>query len=125
MAVVNAVPKAKVRPTMMDIQEQLMALHECVHASAQDVRHVRHDLKNHRMEVTQQFGDVRERVAKIEGRQEAANERLGVKPDAAKQKPAWFPNPWQIVTGIGALGLAYRFAVPVIEAAHHALMTVK
>lgn len=109
----------KARYDLEDVADLVIELHNCVHQ-------VGNELKDHRQEVTEQFGDVRERVARIEGRQEAIGQRIGVEDDKLEQKPAWFPKPWQMAGGVcaaaGGFVVLYQIAAPVLVALNHAIL---
>lgn len=109
----------KARYDLNDIAELVLEAHSCIHR-------VDEKLDDHRLEVTKEFGAVRERVATLEGKTEAVSQRVGVDERADKQKPVWFPKPWQMISGvcggIGGFVVLYQIAAPVLAALNHALL---
>lgn len=109
--------------SLEDVADLVMEVHSCVHQVGEKV-------DAHRLEVTQELGAVRERVAKIEGRQEAIGQRLGVDERAvargAPQPRAWFPKPWQVIAAIcaaaGGFVTIYKIAAVVLPAFNAAVL---
>jgi hypothetical protein len=132
--------KRKSRYTSNDLADMLIELHNCVHMGAEETRQVRQDLRNHRQEVAGAIERVNNRIGQVEGRQEerakthAAVEkkqedlaaslsrveaRLGTAPDAPVKK-AWFPSPWQLITGgLGCIAGLIILARLIIMVAPH------
>lgn len=110
-----------------DLAEMIHEVHSCVHRAAEATEKVAEELQGHRTEMATQLGQVRERVAKLEGRSEAIGQRVGVDERADTQKAVWFPKPWQmfgaVCVGVGGFVALYQIAIPVLSALNHALLT--
>lgn len=118
--------RAKAQYSLNDLAEMVIELHSCVHQSAEVSREIRDDVSQMRTDVAVEFGLVRERVAKLEGRSEAVAQRVGVVDGAPAQKAAWFPKPWQVFTGAcGAAGgfvVIWKVAAAVLPALNAAVL---
>lgn len=136
MAAIKPIEDTQGPVTPEQLRDMIQDVHLCVHNNMQETSKIRHSLANHRMEVVRQFRKHGERIARVEGYQQATNTRLAIPADnPQKVTPAWFPRPWQIaIAAIGSgvsvttLIVLYRIFAPVLIASapalHKAIMNV-
>jgi hypothetical protein len=118
-------PPIKGRYTNTDVMAAIGVLHDCLDDHRRETRENTDELKH-------EIGDVRERVATVEGQQSVILGRVGgpmkeseaegkIKPVAAFLRP--WKVAWLVAMAVAGGGGVYRLGLAVFEAVNHYLLT--